>query len=1547
MRSSFRFILWAAAMCVAAIMLSSQSAQADALIVRPGGSINSIGNHNDRGDVNTIYMNRNQLLIRITGCEYGARVTNVYNPWNDTYCDDGNGNPRHWTGSGMGFIESIVNDKLLGAETDVTTLNGYSPALHVQYTTALSNANGNEPIFRNYVDLLLKRLLDGDTLTALDFDRTTFRYVDTFNPAITASALNSGPRRLYDTNGDGVEGGWEISPVLSGTCLAIPFIGDVCLNMYLVNVEHTITINAFPATYGTGVSAMSVPAVVNNIGAPMINFDSFDFQNQFNTSHLFLASEPKREFSFDDELQGCDTAELLTSIVNCNDNPYRDDDDGLYVEIKLTNVELGTLFEPPFTEAAMGTSAEVFWDGTAVNPAASNDLRHSFAFNITDIPESGAGNFPCPDGTVLALTDGEDDPNYDPACDLSTYLKATGVVQIPQLTLGLGLRIVSSYANGANAPATGPESVTGASQNIGIEFQSLFFDAQFSYNLNPGPFCTALVQGQDFVGVFYDQTDNPNNCPQVNPEEAAAGGSASVLDDATYLVSTRFASTVTFAQGDFLGEFEDFFDPSTNPGFFLGPLQLLSLDDDLLNSPLFDNPLAATHPTFSTDAVWLQLALDSNVDAVTVEADFTPPDNAGDYNYLRASGQDVVGDNSAEFWADPWGVLLPFSGGLGIYWSQDTASVSSSYGPGVPNGGYIEMVSCVKSDPQFTGYVDGITEDTPDNNNVDDASVSRPLPNLALNWSGSSNGFELTAGSYPLASTIDQNNFPIPGPNAQAPEYDSMLLHLRIPDVNYLAPFTSPAWLRQQGLVVPRAADPLSQETYAFGLALHQNFLSKALYDAVVDGLLCIDIDPVGRPDLFGNADGALFDLSGILTTDLFGLFVPYLADQFPGAPMAIRVIPLLRDPAGNTTFQTGAANYPSVISEFVRNFAAPSDATVSNPIPRIVMGGLNQFQERKKRFRGQIATRTILEATCPNQADDPNPLTNPTCGIWPDLSVVIPHLLVEFYVVDDTVTPAVRRRAFALDVGLNIGINIDVIQDIVLPGGPQQPTLLDQGGFPVNRPVYTGTDYPIGCDNSFASLPCEKENVPSRLVLSLGGIADPTLNAILVYDEMAAFVTDFAGNTTGGSVFPGAPLPCAGPEGEEVHPCGDAFEAYEDSIANLLGLLLSGEISGLVEIGIDPGALLNIPIVLTVPYIGPSFVWNDEADTAPGSGVTGLPLAQDNLDDSLGCGYIGVGDRHCSDPLFNNNDALNPISRDVSDGDANGFGDYLVVALGLDLQYLDADFLLRFADSIVEPLLYPHCEGAANGITDITCLSETFTNPLSELGLFAPGFAPAANGEFPIGYVSPETIIKGVTKAHGMETLIEYEGWHPTDDPSTLTFSYRVDGGLWTPFVPATTARIPGLLEGRHVFEVRAMDQAKNVEYTPERVVFVVDSVAPRVSILGDRVQGRNSAFVVDVRDAQTLPEDIRVSFKLDDGEWSPYSYAKTIEFFAEPGAHTLAVRAMDESGNVGESVLTIAVEEGGFGCAAAPSTGKSGALDLLVILLPVAVVFFRRRFV
>ena len=1416
----------------------------------------TVNNYWQSAGTASIFPNRNQLMIRLTGREYAEHATGPMF--------------AHYPGSGMAFVEDLVNGKIINATSDSTD------------GTVAATPQVNSELFQNYVDLIVKRLLDADQRTPLDYDTQTFAYVDATNPALSriTSVFGSNWR---DVNGDGNRSAYEVAEVLGGICLTLPIIDlDVCLNMFIVGLGNT-SLADFTAQ-STITAPWNALAQSNNPGARMIDFDGYSAGNVTDSSHLLIASYPNR--TFDNELNGCTSPKDTSAPGACDPSAYRDDDDGLFLEIQLKNFAVDLLFQPPVTtsvtEYVGHAGIEMRNDPTPASPINITDIEDATTMTalalLPDYIAGPAGNEPARPMTQEGLTNIPGCPqyvvgdDYDPACDLSTYVKAYGRLFVPTLRIKASIQIISSYTD-LHPDANGYVTDT---INLGIVAQKIEFLTNFALTLNAGPFCRTgnaaitadgLGEGQDGVGVYYNYSDNPNNCTL----EADGDGVRNDSDDSTYLVSTQLVAILPYVRAEIEAKMEDFFSPTSNPGYFFGPTRLLDLNS-ILGDVTFDIPWE--YNGGDTDYVNLQLSLDSQLEDASYLAEYRQWST-------KNGAPNVIGDSLESFWADWNGVSLPFNLGLGLDWFDSDDKTTRT-----------RISSCVQTDSAFTGYIDGYENSvTGTGDEADDPSVSKPLPRLKTAWTG-----------YNTSAWND----------GSSERYDADLLGRKIPDVNGVAPFVGPN--RQ---AVPDDGNP--EGSYAFGLALHQNVLSKAIYEAVIDGILCIEIDPRDPNNFLGDTAGS------ILNTSLWGFFIPYLADNYPDMDMALRILPTVQNPDRSSAYKpdefNSPSNYASKLREFRNNyFNYSAGVTYQNPIPRIITGGLNIYNPLKDRYAGAITTDSDLFSnpvtTDPNIL---NPLAdNGNYGLWPDLSIIIPHLVLEWFVWDTRTATPIKRRVFALDIGVNIALNIDITQD---PGVTGNPSPLDSyritdqtiaPGDQFARPAYTGTNFPIGCGPTVA-YPCEINNVPSRLVVFLGGLLDPEVNAVLVYDEMSRTVTD----GTVGAVAPN--------NSEAFLASGTTdFTAYENAISNLLGMILSSEISFMTEIGLDPAAYLNLPLVLTVPYIGPSFVGH----------VTGATNFADNRQD-LGCGTNG--DQPCVDPL-----GSAPASgfRDVSDNDVNGFGDYLIVAAGVDLSYLKSDYLFRLIDSAVEPLLNSNCEDAA-----VVCQSELYNGSLNEL---LRGFAPAAEQQqfggiqLPQGYTNPKTYIKGVEKAHATETIIAFEGELPGGDSTELTYAWRVDGGLWTPFMDWTRVRVPGLLEGKHTFEVKAKDAKGNVEYNPARIEFLVDSVAPRVTIGGDRVQDTDVQFDVAVRDSFTSADNVRVSYRVNGGEWSRYSFNKTLELDLAEGRHTLEVRAIDEAGNVSvPEALTFSVEDSGFGC----SASRGSAADLLILLVAPALLMLRRR--
>jgi len=85
---------------------------------------------------------------------------------------------------------------------------------------------------------------------------------------------------------------------------------------------------------------------------------------------------------------------------------------------------------------------------------------------------------------------------------------------------------------------------------------------------------------------------------------------------------------------------------------------------------------------------------------------------------------------------------------------------------------------------------------------------------------------------------------------------------------------------------------------------------------------------------------------------------------------------------------------------------------------------------------------------------------------------------------------------------------------------------------------------------------------------------------------------------------------------------------------------------------------------------------------------------------------------------------------------------------------------------------------------------------------------------------------------------------------PADLTFSWRLAGGAWSVFAPATSVTLTGLAEGQHVFEVKARDRAGNEDLSPARralrVVLspAITAIVPSSGVAGTFVTLSGNSF-------------------------------------------------------------------------------------------------------
>jgi RHS repeat-associated protein len=115
-----------------------------------------------------------------------------------------------------------------------------------------------------------------------------------------------------------------------------------------------------------------------------------------------------------------------------------------------------------------------------------------------------------------------------------------------------------------------------------------------------------------------------------------------------------------------------------------------------------------------------------------------------------------------------------------------------------------------------------------------------------------------------------------------------------------------------------------------------------------------------------------------------------------------------------------------------------------------------------------------------------------------------------------------------------------------------------------------------------------------------------------------------------------------------------------------------------------------------------------------------------------------------------------------------------------------------------------------------------------------------------------PETEVTGGPAGDIGETTatITFAGADNLTPPASLVFAWRLDGGPFTAFSPATAATVTGLAAGPHTFEVKARDLAGNEDPTPAVRAFAVrsgpaiTSVEPDSGAIGALIAIRGSGF-------------------------------------------------------------------------------------------------------
>lgn len=257
----------------------------------------------------------------------------------------------------------------------------------------------------------------------------------------------------------------------------------------------------------------------------------------------------------------------------------------------------------------------------------------------------------------------------------------------------------------------------------------------------------------------------------------------------------------------------------------------------------------------------------------------------------------------------------------------------------------------------------------------------------------------------------------------------------------------------------------------------------------------------------------------------------------------------------------------------------------------------------------------------------------------------------------------------------------------------------------------------------------------------------------------------------------------------------------------------------------------------------------------------------------------------------------------------------------------------------------------AAKGLSKIAG-----TNTYNHLGLYA-SLMPSASGCAVSGPATQAALLRSIMPpAESMRLGTSPLPW-PTAVLSvravgmsgTPEFAFRVDGGLWSTFLAATSqgelevTHPAFLLQGRHVIEVRSrMAEEPFGVSAPVEVGFTVDFAPPEVKIAADRAAGQ---LRVEARDLVSPPEALLYAYSVGGGPLSSFGAPRLVDLAAIEAAGGLSVHVKDELGNVGEATYRVPMSAGVVetavdtnapaGCSSVPGSFALGALGLLAALV------------
>ncbi|HEX7255365.1 MAG TPA: right-handed parallel beta-helix repeat-containing protein [Gaiellaceae bacterium] len=209
-----------------------------------------------------------------------------------------------------------------------------------------------------------------------------------------------------------------------------------------------------------------------------------------------------------------------------------------------------------------------------------------------------------------------------------------------------------------------------------------------------------------------------------------------------------------------------------------------------------------------------------------------------------------------------------------------------------------------------------------------------------------------------------------------------------------------------------------------------------------------------------------------------------------------------------------------------------------------------------------------------------------------------------------------------------------------------------------------------------------------------------------------------------------------------------------------------------------------------------------------------------------------------------------------------------------------------------------------------------------------------ASHGWEILDTIVPETEITAIEPG---SIVFHFTGSDDHSPAAALTFECSLDGAPFSPCVSPKTYENSELSVGQHTFEVRAVDEAGNVDPTPESHTWtVLDVTAPETTITGQpeaSTSATSASFTFTGSDDASAGADLAFECSLDGNAFgactSPASYSGLAV-----GPHTFQVRAVDEAGNAdaspasfGWTVLDVTAPETSITAQPDASTGSTAA--------------------